>query len=56
MRRKFAIRSFAGRLNIQVGVRCSMVTLAAPRAPFAMDGTSVTAVAPDPITTTCLPA
>ena len=44
--------SLAGRLNIQVGVRCSMVTLAALSL---IDGTMVTAVAPEPITTTFLP-
>ena len=36
-----------------VGERCNMVTCAALSA---IDGTMVTAVAPDPITTTRLPA
>ena len=36
-----------------VGERCSIVTFAAV---FAMDGTSVTAVAPLPMITTCLPS
>ena len=53
LRRKLAMPSRAGRLNIHVGVRWSMVTFAAR---FAIEGTMVTAVAPDPITTTFLPS
>ena len=44
--------SIAGRDTIHVGVRCNMVTFAACRA---ITGTIVTAVAPEPITTTFLP-
>ena len=53
----FAKASFAGRMKYQVGVRWSIVTCAAPLPlPFSViDGTIVTAVAPDPITTTFLP-
>jgi hypothetical protein len=42
-----------GRIAYHVGVRCSMVTCAAL---CVIDGTIVTAVAPEPITTTRLPA
>ena len=50
LRRKLAKPSFAGRMKYQVGVRWSIVTCAAS----CIDGTIVTAVAPDPITTTRL--
>lgn len=52
-RRLFASQSLAGRLQYQVGVRCSMVTWLALSV---IEGTIVTAVAPEPITTTRLPA
>ncbi len=48
-----AIRSLAGREMMYVGERYSIVTCAARSA---IAGTSVTAVAPLPITTTRLPA
>ncbi len=48
-----ATGSTEGRATIQVGERCSMVTCAACSASA---GTSVTAVAPLPMTTTRLPA
>src|SRR3546814_3098745 len=51
LRRKLANPSFAGRMKYQVGVRWSIVTCAASF----IDGTMVTAVAPDPITTIFLP-
>ena len=51
--RGLASASFAGRENIQVGVRWSIVTCFAFSA---IAGTMVTAVAPEPITTTFLSA
>jgi hypothetical protein len=53
LRNQLAIASFYGRAPIQVGVRWSMVTCAAFSA---IAGTIVTAVAPEPITTTRFPA
>ena len=52
-RRRLPIGSTEGRATIQVGERCSIVTCAAFSA---IAGTSVTAVAPLPMTTTFLPA
>ena len=52
LRSHIAARSTPGRDTMYVGVRCSIVTWAA-RAASA--GTSVTAVAPEPITTMRLP-
>src|SRR3546814_7020200 len=53
LRRTLAKASLAGRMKYQVGVRWSIVTCAAPLpSPFSViEGTMVTAVAPDPITT-----
>ena len=48
-----AILSLAGTRPIHVGERCSIVTCAARSA---IDGTSVTAVAPLPMTTTRKPS
>ena len=50
---RLASASSDGRATTQVGERCSMVTCAAV---LASSGTSVTAVAPLPMTTTRLPA
>ncbi len=52
-RRRSARWSRDGTGAMYVGERCSIVTFAAD---FAMDGTSVTAVAPLPMITTCLPS
>jgi hypothetical protein len=52
-RSQFASLSWSGRATMYVGERCNMVTFAALSASA---GTSVTAVAPLPITTTRLPA
>ena len=52
-RNTLASGSFAGIETMYVGERCSIVTCAASSA---SDGMSVTAVAPEPITTTFLPA
>jgi hypothetical protein len=50
------IASCVGWAAMYVGERCSIVTCAAAPGPPAMAGTSVTAVAPLPTTTTRLPA
>jgi hypothetical protein len=52
-RSQFAAGSSVGAVTMYVGERCNMVTCAACSANA---GTSVTAVAPLPITTTRLPA
>ncbi len=51
-RSRFASGSFSGIDTMYVGDRCNIVTCVAS---LASDGMSVTAVAPEPITTTFLP-